>query len=137
MTELMDLLSKISRNLTLLMLTIDVAIVIVLLVLLLSATIWVLVFKYVRYWQNFDLWLHDKVNRFLFYTWGGTSVIVGLVVIYALSPMAAAPQDNIQILQWALWVVWFLVAGFYWPVFLFILLLIIFIGVKTRKPVNA
>ncbi len=135
MTELMDLLSKISRNLTLLMLTIDVAIVIGLLVLLLSATIWVLVFKYVRYLQNFDLWLHDKVNRFLFYTWGSTSVIVGLVVIYVLSPMAAAPQDNMQILQWALWVVWFLVAGFYWPVFLFILLLIIFIAVKTRKPV--
>ena len=135
MTGLMDLLSKISRNLTLLMLTLDVAIIICLLVLLLSVTIFVMVFRYVRYRQNFKQWLNDRVNRFLFYTWGGTSVMVGLAVFYSLSHWAAAPEDNIQILQWALWVVWFLVAGFYWPVFLFILLLIIFIAVKTRQAV--
>jgi hypothetical protein len=135
MTELMDLLSKISRNLTLFMLTIDVAIIICLLVLLLSVTIFVMVFRYVRYRQNFNQWLNDRVNRFLFYTWGGTSVIVGLVVFYSLSHWAAAPEDNIQILQWALWVVWFLVAGFYWPVFLVLLVLIIFIALKTRQAV--
>lgn len=135
MTELMDLLSKISRNLTLFMLTIDVAIIICLLVLLLSVTIFVMVFRYVRYRQNFNQWLNDRVNRFLFYTWGGTSVIVGLAVFYSLSRWAAAPEDNIQILQWVLWVVWFLVAGFYWPVFLVMLTLLILIALKTRQAV--